>query len=389
MILQDVPLRDVLRYVTDIAGLKFIVDKHAVVIVSAGYVLPAPTSGSPADSALLRQFQQQQAEAALLAQTGRLRKAKEAYAKVKAIGGMMNPKPAGYELLAQRIAECDTQLTAPLPAWAKLSSEQIEAARRDGVRPAIEVELAPAVKMRMVYIPTGQFWMGGEDSSERTTRDERPRHQVSITKGFYMGMTEVTQREWKAVTSRNPSKYEGDDRPVERVSWIDCLQFIHQINARGQGLCELRLPTEAEWEYCCRAGTTTTYPWGENRLDVARFGNIGDQSIKRKFPDAVTLDFNDGHAVTAPVATYEPNRWGLYDMIGNILEWCQDCYDENYYQVSPSQNPTGPSRGAARMTRGAAWNSTTNVIRPSYRQAATPDFNGDHLGLRLAMTVPE
>ena len=348
----------------------------------------APATGA-ADSALLRQFQQQQAEAALLAQTGRLRKAKEAYEKARAIGSMMNPKPAGFELLAQRITECDTQLTVPVPAWAKLSTEQIEAAQRDGVRPAIEVELASGTKMRMIYIPAGTFWMGSEDSSDRNTRDERPRHQVSITKGFYMGMTEVTQRQWKAVTSRNPSKYEGDDRPVERVSWIDCLQFIHQINARSQGLCELRLPTEAEWEYCCRAGTTTTYPWGENRMDVARYGNIGDQSIKRIFPNAEPLDFNDGHAVTAPAASYEPNRWGLYDMVGNVLEWCHDCYDENYYQASPSRDPTGPSRSATRVMRGAAWNSTTSVIHPSYRQPATPDVSREYLGLRLAMTVPE
>ena len=164
--------------------------------------------------------------------------------------------------------------------------------------------------------------------------DERPLHPVQITKPFGLGRFEVTQQEWTSIMGVNPSHFEGTNRPVENVSWYDVQSFMAKLNGRGDGY-KYRLPTEAEWEYAARAGSTGS-----------RYGDLND---------IAWYYYNAGNQ-THPVGQKQPNAWGLYDMIGNVWEWVQDYYSSNYYLYSPVIDPPGPSAGSARVLRGSAWN---------------------------------
>jgi len=167
--------------------------------------------------------------------------------------------------------------------------------------------------MEFVLIPAGTFTMGSPDSDSNAYDHEKPAHQVTISEPFYMGKYEVTQAQWKAVMGENPSRFKGDDHPVENVSWEDVQQFIQKLNAKeGKEAC--RLPTEAEWEYAARAGTTTIYSFGNN---ASQLGNYA------------WYDENSGNT-THPVGDKPPNPWGLYDMHGNVWEWVQDWYGPIY-----------------------------------------------------------
>jgi len=209
-----------------------------------------------------------------------------------------------------------------------------------------------------VVIPAGSFTMGGSE------RDEQPRHKVNIS-SFRLGKTAVTQAQWQAVMGNNPSHFNGPDFPVERVSWDDCQKFISRLNAKGEGT--YRLPTEAEWEYACRAGST-----GE------RYGDLDAKAWYQR---------NSGQK-THPVGQKQPNAWGLYDMNGNVWQWCQDWYEENSYGSSPSTDPEGPSSGSGRVSRGGGWNSTATDVRSAFRLRHAPVYRFYDLGFRLLRTIP-
>lgn len=215
-----------------------------------------------------------------------------------------------------------------------------------------------------ILVPAGSFQMGSTDG----VGDERPVHTVKITRPFYLGRTEVTQGQWKAVMGVNPSSFSacGDDCPVERVSWDDVQEFIARLNAANPG-AGYRLPTEAEWEYAARAGTTGDYG-GTGVLD--EMGWYADNA-------------GDG---THPVAQKLPNAWGFYDMHGNVSEWVQDWYSETYYSTSPTEDPQGPPTGTMRVIRGGGWRSLANGCRSAHRNytPTTPRSFGD--GFRLART---
>ncbi len=212
--------------------------------------------------------------------------------------------------------------------------------------------------MEMVYVPAGEFRMGSENAWE----DESPAHRVCISKGFWLGRTEVTQGFWKAVMGANPSAFrKGDDYPVEGVSWRDCQQFIRNLNARSGSV--FRLPSEAEWEYACRAGDA-----GERPVDL----------------DAVAWYESNSGGSTHPVGVKRPNAFGLYDMLGNVWEWCADWYDEKYYSKSPLNEPAGPASGSHRVDRGGGWGYGPDIVRPGRRDGSGPDYRTDLLGLRLA-----
>jgi formylglycine-generating enzyme required for sulfatase activity len=183
---------------------------------------------------------------------------------------------------------------------------------------------------------------------------------VRITKGFEMGKYEVTQAQWEAVMGSNPSEFKGADRPVEQVSWEDAQQFLSRLNARGDGY-RYRLPTEAEWEYAARAGTTGKY-YGE--LDEIAWykGNFGGQ--------------------THPVGQKKPNAWGLHDMLGNVWEWCWDWYDVNYYGNSPEADPRGPASGQALSLRGGSWGNFPRYLRVSVRISGGPLNRNNYFGFR-------
>ena len=220
------------------------------------------------------------------------------------------------------------------------------------------------VSFTMVYVPGGTFTMGatGEQGSD-AWNDEKPTHSVTLS-GYHIGQTEVTQALWKAVMGSNPSYFKGDSRPVENVSWNDCQTFISRLNAKtGKNF---RLPTEAEWEYAARGGHSggSLYAGSDNISNVAWYED------------------NSGNE-THNVATKSPNSLGIYDMSGNVLEWCQDWYGD--YSSSSQTNPKGPSNGVNRVFRGGSWYYDARYCRVSLRSLNAPSLSCDCLGLRLVL----
>ena len=245
-----------------------------------------------------------------------------------------------------------------------------------------------ATGMELVFIPAGEFDMGSPDSEKDWVADEGPVHRVKITKPFYMGKYEVTQREWQKVMGANPSQFKGDEYvwlPVENVSWDDCQGFCGKA---GGGL---RLPTEAEWEYACRAGTKTRFSFGADYADLWKYGNYCDKSNTINLPWQ-DKDHDDGHDKTAPVGSFKANGWGLYDMHGNVWEWCQDWYGKDYYGKGENVDPSGPAAeapsGSRRVLRGGGWRDRPRYCRSAVRLRLTPDlrynFSG---GLRVVVPV--
>ena len=219
--------------------------------------------------------------------------------------------------------------------------------------------------------------MGGSSEQGSDAKDnEKPVHQVTLS-GFSIGETEVTQALWLAVMGSNPSGFTGNlQRPVERVSWTDCQTFLTQLN-QLTGLT-FRLPTEAEWEYAARGGNKSNgYKYsGSNTI-----GNVAWYSV-----NAANVGSNSPDYGTHVVASKLPNELGLYDMSGNVQEWCQDWYDSSYYSSSPSTNPTGPTSGRYRVCRGGNWNYSNIYCRVSHRESYTqPSHQTNRVGLRLAL----
>ncbi|MGE4298007.1 MAG: formylglycine-generating enzyme family protein [Desulfovibrionaceae bacterium] len=219
----------------------------------------------------------------------------------------------------------------------------------------------PTTGMEFVWVPGGCFQMG----SDYGGHDEKPVHEVCVD-GFWMGKYEVTQAEWRQVMGNKPSNFKGDRNPVENVSWDDVQGFIRRLNGRGNG--GFRLPTEAEWEYAARSGgRTETYAGGENVDRVAWYnGNSGGKAH--------------------PVGGKAPNGLGLYDMSGNMWEWCQDWYGEGYYAASPRSNPTGPGGYSARVVRGGSWLDGPRHVRSALRRWHLPSITLFDLGFRLLRT---
>ena len=220
------------------------------------------------------------------------------------------------------------------------------------------------IKYNMVWVDGGTFRMGATSEQGSEISDEKPVHSVTLS-GYYIGKTEVTQALWQAVMGSNPSYFEGDDLPVEQVSWDDCQEFIRKLNSlTGQNF---RLPTEAEWEFACRGGNNSRgYKYsGSNYIDnVAWYdGNSGDK--------------------THPVATKSPNELGIYDMSGNVWEWCADWYGD--YSSGRQTNPKGPYDGSDRVFRGGGWFHYARICRSSDRYYYFPSFRFYCLGLRLAL----
>ena len=204
----------------------------------------------------------------------------------------------------------------------------------------------------MVWIEGGTFMMGSNDGGS----DEKPVHQVTVN-GFYMDKTEVTQAEYERVMGNNPSSFKNcPDCPVESVSWDDAKAYCEKVGKR--------LPTEAEWEYAARAGSTTKYYWGNGAPDAYAW-----------------YDGNSGQK-THPVGQKQPNAWGLYDMSGNVWEWCSDWYNEDYYANSPAQDSKGPSSGTGRVLRGGSWFNLPESLRSANRVRNGPDDRFINNGFR-------
>jgi formylglycine-generating enzyme required for sulfatase activity len=218
------------------------------------------------------------------------------------------------------------------------------------------------VQQRLRWIPPGRFLMGSPLDEEGRSNREGPQHEVQLTRGFWLFDTPCTQALWQAVMGHNPSGFNGAQRPVERVSWEDCQRFLQRLNGQLSGLV-LALPTEAQWEYACRAGTETTR-YEEDVEAIAWYGN-------------------NSHSTTHEVAQKRPNAWGLYDMLGNVYEWCYDWRQD--YQESTVRDPVGPTgAGADRALRGGGWDRPAQNVRAAGRLAYQPGLAFALIGFRAA-----
>ncbi len=233
-----------------------------------------------------------------------------------------------------------------------------------------------SIGMKLVLIEPGEFMMGSPHSDNDASCDEKPEHRVRITRPFYLGVFPVTQAEYERIMGTNPSRFRGDPkRPVENVSWHDTVEFCRRLSAlpqeKGSGHM-YRLPTEAEWEYACRAGTTTRYYFGDDNGALSEYAWFRENSKGQ----------------THPVGQKKPNAWGLYDMYGNVSELCADWYGDDYYGRSPSKNPIGPSSGDCRVARGASWATWGRVPCSAFRCVGfVPDHRDDDAGFRVACTL--
>jgi formylglycine-generating enzyme required for sulfatase activity len=249
----------------------------------------------------------------------------------------------------------------------KAERAKIEASLKPGDQTT--VSLGNGVSLDLVWCPAGSFVMGSPED-EKGRRDEEIQHRVTLTKGFWMGRTEVTQAQWKEIIGSNPSYYKGDDLPVEKVSWYNCQNFISKLNkkfeANDSKLGFFRLPTEAEWEYACRAGTTG--PYAVSIDEILWYGFLTKEKI---------------HAV----AQKRPNPWGLYDMHGNVLEWCQDTYGK--YAAGSVTDPVVADVGSYRVSRGGYLSiSSLDKCRSACRGFSGPSSTCIEFGFRVVMDLP-
>lgn len=299
------------------------------------------------------------------------------------------------------------------------------------------------LKMQFVLIPSGAFMMGSDESPDVLAgdfpllerkrfvelADEAPVHKVRITRAFYLGLHEVTVAQFRSfvVASgykpeaeadgtggygynraydpdkslrgdafegrsteyswRNPGFAQGDDHPVVNVTWNDALAMSKWLSEK-EGV-KYRLPTEAEWEYAARAGTRTRYHSGNDVQSLLQVANLFDADAGKNWPkwQSHALAGHDGFEFTAPAGSFAANAFGLYDMHGNVWEWCADWYDENYYARSPLSDPKGPEAGAVRVRRGGSWHTWPFYVRSSYRNWNAPSTRYTLVGMRLLREV--
>ena len=261
-----------------------------------------------------------------------------------------------------------------------------EAKRRqeqDAKELGVPVELTDSIGMKLVLIPAGEFVMGGGVSASEVARqvggrpefyeNELPHHRVKITKPFYLGMYEVTQAEYEAIMQHNPSRFKGrDNSSVENVRWEDAVEFCRRLSEKDEK--EYRLPTEAEWEYACRAGAASQYPSGNDHDRLDEYAWYSDKT-------------GTGPAL---VGQLKPNAWGLYDMHGNADEWCSDWYGEDYYsgRPNPDKDPEGPETGGERVMRGGGKNSCfARSCRSANRYGGDPAKKVAYHGFRVVCEV--
>ncbi len=266
-------------------------------------------------------------------------------------GGTLQPEVVVHAGLASPFAKGGTRGISP-PAWATTSAEDQYGRYADFVYQGIT--------QRLRWIELGTFWMGSPKNEKWRSRDETL-HQVTLTKGYWLADTPCTQALWQAVMGSNPSKFQGDpNNPVEQVSWRDVQQFL--LKLKQQVGLQARLPTEAEWEYACRAGTSSTYAFGDM---------LSSQQA----------NFDDNIGKTTPVKSYPANAWGLYDMHGNVCEWCED--GSSAYPAQPVSDPLGA--GTSRVLRGGSWFNGGRYCRSAHRYADDPAARDDCFGFRLAL----
>jgi formylglycine-generating enzyme required for sulfatase activity len=281
--------------------------------------------------------------------------------------------------------------TVARPAWASDAGE-------DKFGRWAEFELGDA-RQRLRWIEPGTFQMGSPEGEDGRYEDDGPQHEVRLTKGFWLGDTPVTQALWTAAMGSNPSYFKDPKRPVEAVSWDDVQQFLSKMNSAIPGL-GLKLPTEAQWEYACRAGTTDATYAGPMKILGDRNAPVLDEIAWYSGNCGVGFDlgngfdssgwsgkqYNHSRAGSRPVGLKKPNDWGLYDMLGNVREWCAD--GRRSYTAKPVTDPVGSLDSAAdRVIRGGSWGDFARYVRSAYRRRAEPSRRNDGLGFRCARVL--
>ena len=224
------------------------------------------------------------------------------------------------------------------------------------------------VTQRMRWINPGTFLMGSIGEENKLAIRDETQHEVTLTQGYWLGDSQITQELWRCITGTNPSRFPGDTNPVEQISWNDCQDWLQSVLQRVPTL-QLSLPTEAQWEYACRAGSTRAYCFGDDPKELPKYGWFDENSR------------NETH----PVKQLEPNTWGLYDMHGNVWEWCSDWYGE--YQKSAQLDPTGPAKGSSRVIRGGCWDDPKPSLRSACRVRNVPGIQNNYLGFRIASSA--
>ena len=254
---------------------------------------------------------------------------------------------------------CNKDSKPPEPSQQVATREKTDVgSKTHGPSQEVAVNLGGGVKLDLVLIPTGSFTMGDDH--------EKPAHKVTITKPFYLGKYEVTQEQWEAVMGNNPSHFKGPKKPVEQVSWEDCQKFLGKLNAKvGSGASKFQLPSEAQWEYACRAGSTGKFCFGDDEKQLDEHAWYGENSGNK----------------THSVGEKKPNAWGLYDMHGNVWEWCQDWYGA--YRAEAVDDPSGDTTGAYRVARGGGWRSVGRICQSAIRSVI--GAGDDNLGFRVCL----
>jgi formylglycine-generating enzyme required for sulfatase activity len=297
-------------------------------------------------------------------------------------------------------------------------------------------QIVNSIGMKLTLVPSGEFMMGSKESAEETAAffkknygmndltadqftEEYPQHRVRITRPFFLGTYHVTRGQFgqfvkeneyttdaekgaaagawgwnpekkvfgfnKSYSWRRAGFEQTDEHPVVNVSWNDATAFCDWLSKKDGKT--YRLPTEAEWEYACRAGTKTRYYSGDDPETLATVGNLADATYEAKFPHRNwTIKAHDGYAFTAPVGRFKPNAFGLYDMHGNAYQWCADWYSKDYYDKSPTDDPKGPETGNGRVLRGGFWQTGPCVARSADRFSCGPIGQIYNSGFRVAMT---
>jgi len=282
---------------------------------------------------------------------------------------------SGLHQIILRVKDSHGQWSSEITRNLRVEAIEIPSTEIDDTTPESVPSITPTadlvetftktIGMEFVLIPAGAFEMGSPSDEDGGYSNEGPVHHVKIEKAFHMGRYEVTQKQWRAIMGDNPSHFKGDDLPVETVSWDDVQEFIKKLNEK-EGTDKYRLPSEAEWEYACRAGTTTRYSFGDSESKLGYYAWYTDNSDKK----------------THPVGQKKPNSWGLYDMYGNVREWVLDSWHDSY-DGAPADGSAWEGDGATRVIRGGGWGDGAGTCRSACRYHGLPRGRFEDLGFRL------